>query len=562
MLNIVLFLNRESKKIDEFDDRIEFCFCASKMREFYVENIENPFFNDIILRWDGEKQDSWSFLEKLPNEKKLDLKAIVSKDKLIKSFPNSLNNEGVKQYFFIKEDFFKANFLELVKKNALLDSSPLYQNEKTIVWLGFSELSIYSDKLIIKDVITGVDCDFVSSDSIKLPSNEQVKSQVHFIGQDQYKCDLSRYRLPESCIVNELTTPIFEGYEKLLATCLVKEFISEEKVIISGIKKLSLELASNDSTFDKANISILEKAVSWVYEERTEVRILLLTDRVSLDIPDGSALLPSIYTHLERAIEQAKDKYEFVIKDRKEAHAKELADLYKDIKTTTDAYSKSAGELVSGLLKDALSAIFVLSIMLFSRLIGKEELLNGDNIHWLFKFLAIYLIVAPIVRIGFEWFSLGLNKKDLLAWKDTTRNHLSHRELKDIINSRVVKHRRFYIKGASTVIILSLMLSIFAWNLPNIMSSPTKASGNITHKDLLKFYEKNRPLLIGPQGTKGETGSSGPKGETGLRGPKGERGLRGYKGKAGLQGISGEKGKPGDAGIEGEVGSFISITVS
>lgn len=143
-------------------------------------------------------------------------------------------------------------------------------------------------------------------------------------------------------------------------------------------------------------------------------------DRVSLDLIDNTSLIPSIYAHLANALEQAKDKYEFVIKDRKEAHAKELSDFQKDIKSATDGYSKSTNDLVSGLFKDALSAIFFLAIMLFSRLIGKEELLDSENVHWLFQTIAGYLIASPLIRIYFERQSLILALSDLSHWKNTT----------------------------------------------------------------------------------------------------------------------------------------------
>jgi hypothetical protein len=84
----------------------------------------------------------------------------------------------------------------------------------------------------------------------------------------------------------------------------------------------------------------------------------------------------------------------------------------------------------------------------------------------------------------------------------------------------------------------------------NLMSNPAKANEKITREDLIEFYDKNRHLLIGPQGEKGETGS------------RGEGGQRGYKGEAGLQGISGEKGESGNTGVKGEVGSFITLKVS
>ncbi|WP_261927126.1 hypothetical protein, partial [Vibrio aestuarianus] len=106
--------------------------------------------------------------------------------------------------------------------------------------------------------------------------------------------------------------------------------------------------------------------------------------------------------------------------------------------------SKSTNDLVSGLFKDALSAIFFLAIMLFSRLIGKEDLLDSENVHWLFKILSTYLLFSPLIRIYFERQTLNLALGDVEHWKDTTRNHISHKEVKDLIDSRTKPYKCLY----------------------------------------------------------------------------------------------------------------------
>jgi hypothetical protein len=247
-----------------------------------------------------------------------------------------------------------------------------------------------------------------------------------------------------------------------------------------------MNLVDENHCCDLSKLAILESVVSWVYEERIQVRLLLLMDRLSLDLADNTSFIPSIYTHLANALEQAKDKYEFVIKDRKEAHAKEVSDFQKDIKLATDGYSKSTNDLVSGLFKDALSAIFFLAIMLFSRLIGKEELLDSENVYWLFRILAGYLLATPLIRIYFERQSLKLALGDLSHWKDTTRNHISHKDVSKLIDSRTAPYKGLYRKAMALVILSSIGLSIFAWNIPSILNHTvdldTQAPSNISVK--------------------------------------------------------------------------------
>jgi hypothetical protein len=157
-----------------------------------------------------------------------------------------------------------------------------------------------------------------------------------------------------------------------------------------------------------------------------------------------------------------------------------------------------------GLFKDALSAIFFLAIMLFSRLIGKEELLDSENVHWLFKILAGYLFVSPLIRIYFERQSLILALSDLSHWKDTTRNHISHKDVNDLIGSRTKPYKCLYRKAMLLVVLSSIALSIFAWNIPSILKQNTvlvvQSSSEVNSKP--KPTTTNQRLLEEPSNEK------------------------------------------------------------
>lgn len=457
----------------ELEDRIELSFIASD-----IQRLEGDFerlitLGIIRLTIDSEPDELWSELDGI--EGTIRCTVIIDKERLLNNIIDINVDNDVNQILFITENFLDEwiNSLE----SPFCSDNPLYRNEKTILWVkNLSErfigpsLSIIpldqQDGELFSDVVTG------------LPSDIDIRSQVHFLSIDSVKVDPIRFKLPDSASEVDIFKPIFKSYEKLLVSTLIKEYFASNKVIVSGIKRISLSIIDDSSIYsvNLGNIKLLEGAVSWVYVERTETRLLLMMDRISLDLPEDGFLLPSIYQHLEQAFDQARCRYEFVIKDRKEAHAKELADLQKDIKAATDSYSKSTHELISGFLKDALSTIFILAIALFSRLIGKEDLLRSENVYWLFYFLSAYLIFSAFVRILFDKLSLRLSLSDLNYWKDTTRNHMSQQELNNHINKRTKPYKRLYFFSTISIAVIYIALAYFSYNLPNLMVSHNENS--------------------------------------------------------------------------------------
>ena len=70
----------------------------------------------------------------------------------------------------------------------------------------------------------------------------------------------------------------------------------------------------------------------------------------------------------------------------------------------------------------------------------------------------------------------------------------------------------------------------------------------VTYPSAQKCPSGTSKLVLGAQGTKGDTGPQGAKGETGPQGAKGEVGPQGENGATGPQGVKGETGPQGPAG--------------
>lgn len=78
----------------------------------------------------------------------------------------------------------------------------------------------------------------------------------------------------------------------------------------------------------------------------------------------------------------------------------------------------------------------------------------------------------------------------------------------------------------------------------------------ITAKNQKAYFKlKNTGGPIGPQGPKGDTGSTGP------QGPKGDTGATGPQGPAGPKGDTGQQGEQGPKGDKGDTGAAATITV-
>ena len=482
-----------STQISEFEGRLELSITAGAAQEIACEGLNRWLQEGVItLSIDGDNCDKWEELSDALED--LQCWVVLQKASFIKQ-RWSCESETEQFVFFTTDGFMKWLDQHASPFSA---SHPLYKQKKTLIRL--NDLDSAQEGEFLSVVPLDYAEQLTSAPGNDLPCDEDIRSLVHFVSKESLNVDPSRFRLPDSAMDIECLRPIFWCYEKLLVSCLVEDFYSIDRVVVAGIKRLTLRLCAEE-TADLEKLIALEQAVRWVYAERPETRLLLLMDRISLDLPTEQALIPSIYSHLDQALEQARYRYEFVIKDRKEAHSKELSDLQKDIKTATDGYSRSANDLVTGLLRDALSSIFLLSIGLFSKFIGNTDLLDERFMGWLFKGLCVYLIVSIAVRAVVGWKGLALSLQDLKYWKNVTRNHMSCDEFDSHINKRTKPYRRLYIYSAFAVTLIYfalVALVAFVLHMPTYFTTSSQAEGVGTSEEKLtkEQVSANPELLI------------------------------------------------------------------
>ena len=431
--------------------------------------IQNKSLTLII---EGDHASSWDELNGINGNVKCTIQ--LNKNKVIDVFLRSLikTDNTISCNLFFSIDSFEKWTKEL--PSPFSSEHPFYKCEKSVIWIDGLEEQACSSHLII----TGTQLNLISSfedTKSTLPNDESIRKQVHFISSESINIDPVRFSLPLKFIRTPFAKFAFINYQKLLTACLVKEFFNEDKVVISGVKRIESKLMENQTHLaSREEISLLEECVAWAYSSNTTAKLVLLMDRISLDVSE-SGIIPSIFIHLKSAFSQASYRYEFVVKDRKEAHAKELIDLQKDIRSATESYSKSATELVSGLLKDALSAIFVIAISLFSRFIGKSITDSDIQLNVLFYGLAIYLLISVGVRVYLSSVSLSMSLKDLEYWKDTARNHMSSEEFKTHISARTSGYKTLFKYSCIAVVAIYLLLAAFVFSIPKLSAfAPTE----------------------------------------------------------------------------------------
>jgi hypothetical protein len=486
-LNSFLKLIYKASDIHEFEDRIEFQCKLSNIKQTDT-NYGRWLETDVIgLRIGTEWVHTWEDIEQYACDEQCFIN--FHKDELIKNhFRTDLS---AKHFVFFTIQYFKE-WLEK-HSNPFSASHPLYnEEEKNILWV--SGLPSEQIGCFLSLFPIGVEPkQYFITRTESLPGDEEIRSHVHFVLRDGVTVIPERFRLPDSAYNIDELKPFFINYTKLLAVCLVKEFYSEDKVVVSGLKRISLSLIDkNKKSISLKHIESLEQAVRWVYAEKTETRLILLMDRVSLDLPEGGDIIPSIFDKINQALDQAKYRYEFVIKDRQEAHAKELADLQKDVKSSTDSYSNAVNSMVSGLLKDGLSSVFVIAIGVVSKFIGQGDILISLQGQFLFKGLAVYLLASILIRLITNHTRLFLSENDIAYWKNTTRNHMSESEVKKHIESRIKPYKWFNRIVSGLTLVIYLILCFFVWNLPDFMN------GNFVVFDQVKLFIDSVILKINP----------------------------------------------------------------
>lgn len=301
---------------------------------------------------------------------------------------------------------------------------------------------------------------------LRLPSDSRLRTHVHVAAIYDARLEPASFLLNWGAINSQDAEPFRKLCVMSLAACLIQDLFDIDRVALNGVKNLQLPLMKEgDSAPSAEQLRELLEAVEWVFSENSETRVLLLVDRLSLDIPDDSSFVAGICGRIKEALDQAKNKYRYVIRERKDEHAKELAALQGDIRRHTDSFANKVRGLLSSLLRDILAALLLLGIGLFARFIKDVSVLSSPEAGLLFKALSIYFFISIALQAWVQLRDISLSKKEILYWANITRNHMGYDDVVSHINSAIEDRKyNFYWQGG-LISLLYICLGLLAWNL-------------------------------------------------------------------------------------------------
>ncbi len=304
------------------------------------------------------------------------------------------------------------------------------------------------------------------------PDEDAVKRQVHILSHDGALLSPSPFLLSWGDIDSDIAQPFRFLSGKSLVTCLTQEFYDTKRIVLKGTRRLELPLAIDSDLIPSASdLNKLWKAVQWVYEERSEVRAALITDRLSLDLSNGQSLLAGACKFINDALTQSIEQYKFVIQDRKDAYAKELRELLKDVQHQAGLFSEKIRSIMNSLLRDVLAALLLISLGLFSRVGKSKEVLESDEANLLFKALAFYLAISLFLQVFIHLRDLYLTNKELRYWTKATRTQIGIDEIKKYL-SDPIKDRRWSFYGMLTILsLIYIILSFMSWNFQYLLKT-------------------------------------------------------------------------------------------
>lgn len=305
-----------------------------------------------------------------------------------------------------------------------------------------------------------------------LPTTEDVHKLIHVVTTSKaIRVSPQSFALTWGDIDTPEAVPLVTICAKVLSASIVQELrpLDEEyQVTIHGAKRVSLHLVNNASTMPSKALQLLMDAVVWVYEERSETRLKLVMDRLSLDVDSESNIVSELIKHLEEALQQAKDSYTFVILERKDAYHKEMRELLKDVRAQADLYASKVRDLVSALTRDMLGIFFFLGFSFVGRFdrLKLHDTLTSVEFSLLVKFLAGYLVISCALQLITHWQDAQLAFKETAKWRTALKNYTSRQENETLLLGPISVRRKVLWIAMGITALMYFMLAVVTWNLP------------------------------------------------------------------------------------------------
>ncbi|MDH2568701.1 hypothetical protein QDT73_15215 [Acinetobacter baumannii] len=308
-----------------------------------------------------------------------------------------------------------------------------------------------------------------------LPDDETVQGLIHVMALNKtVRISPRTFALTWGNLEHDLAKPFIKLGVLALSSCIVQELKCDDtnyKVTLRGLKRLELSLFKDSDTYDSILLKKLIRAVVWIYEERSETRLKLVMDRLSMDIEPTISLVNGMNLFLDEALQQAKDSYAFVILERKDAYHKEMRDLLKDMKSQADMYAAKVRDLVSSLTRDILGILIFVALSFISKFDQNNltKLINSIELSTFLKFLSGYLILSGTLQIVSHLRDANLSYEESQQWLGILQNYTSKNDNQEKFIDPITKRRKTLFIAMFLCGLIYIGLAIAIWNLPTII---------------------------------------------------------------------------------------------
>lgn len=312
--------------------------------------------------------------------------------------------------------------------------------------------------------------------SIKLPGSLALREYTHFITMEEIEVNPAVFLVFGPGPVKMKEIFLYKACQ-VLSLYLVNEYYENDKVVIDGIKRVVLKLDDGSARVTEQFYFEMLSLVSWVYEDRVSVRRKLFNERLSLDRDEKDCLLVALTKNITGASTQAKERYNFVITERKDAYVKELKELLKDIRTQSELYSVKIRTLLSNFLRDLLAAIVLVGFTLFTKFTDNEKLVNQDLLKYVFYGLTAYYLLSILMQSIVDVVDISVSKREILYWKNATKEQLPEKEFKDHID-KSLKGRRISLRIIYPIVALCYLgIALACYKYPVVFRSLLERNG-------------------------------------------------------------------------------------
>ncbi len=302
-----------------------------------------------------------------------------------------------------------------------------------------------------------------------LPGEKEITQQVHFITPNSVSIVPDNHFITFGSLDNDCAKPFIRNSGIILSACLVDEYYSNDKIILRGVKRVQMKLSSSDPKIDLNFLAKLGKVVEWIYEDKTETRIKLLIDRLTLDLDYDKPYLDGLLFIIESAFQQAKERYNFVIIERKDNYLKELRELLKDVKGQSDLYSTKVRNLLSNLMRDVLAGFLLVGFSFFTKITEMTKLINQEALITLvFRGFSIYFLISAIIQSIVDISDLRISNKEMRYWKNVSREYIPDKEFSEHIKLSLSPRKNSIYVIYPIILFVYFLIATISWYFPCI----------------------------------------------------------------------------------------------